>query len=88
MALSFDPATHHNIPKHVVRVAWIASPKVAPRSGNEATKRPFLDQHAITVEIASNWGYERAVFGFRRRRPKDNLAQDNLEQGQLRTSLV
>src|SRR3981081_3002742 len=38
MALSFDPATHHNILK-VVRVAWIASPKVAPRPGNEATKR-------------------------------------------------
>jgi hypothetical protein len=53
-ALILDPSAQHEILKNGVRTAWIASPKVAPRSGNEATKRLFLDQIAIAVEIAIN----------------------------------
>jgi hypothetical protein len=52
-ALILDPSTQRKILKNGVRVARIASPKVAPRSGNEATKRLFLDQPAIAAESRS-----------------------------------
>jgi hypothetical protein len=47
-----DPTTRSDILNDCVRVAWISAPKVAPSFVNETTDRPFLDQHAVPVEIA------------------------------------
>jgi hypothetical protein len=85
-ALIRDRSTQQKIPRNGIRVAWIASPKVVPRSGNEATKRLFLINPRSQSKSRSIPD-AKAIVGLKKRTCRWRVSSIHAQK-KIRTSLV